>query len=93
MRYGVIWLTRGVRSSVWSGFEPSHGTARVKVSISLPTTEILATGAKEIKVDYTLPTMEIIKIYEGSIGLAIFFIVLEHPVHSLADLNSVWQSS
>ena len=47
-RRGVIQLTRGVKSSVWSGFEPSHGsvTARVEVSISLPTTEILATGAK-----------------------------------------------
>ncbi len=33
---GVIQLTHGVRSSVWSGFEPSHGsvTARVEVSIS-----------------------------------------------------------
>ncbi len=35
-RRGVIQLTRGVRSSVWSGFEPSHGsiTARVEASIS-----------------------------------------------------------
>ncbi len=35
-RRGVIQLTRGVRSSVWSGFEPSHGSglARVEVSIS-----------------------------------------------------------
>ncbi len=35
-RHGVIQLTCGVRSSVWSGFKPSHGsiTARVEVSIS-----------------------------------------------------------
>ncbi len=48
-RRGVIQLTRGVRRSVWSGFEPNHGsvTARVGVSISsLTTTDILATGAK-----------------------------------------------
>ncbi len=33
---GVIQLTRGVKSSVWSGFKSSHGspTTRVKVWIS-----------------------------------------------------------
>ncbi len=47
-RRGVIQMTRGVRSSIWPGFEPSHGsvTARVEISICWPTTEILATGAK-----------------------------------------------
>ncbi len=35
-RRGVIQLALCVRSSVWSGFEPSHGsiTARAEVSIS-----------------------------------------------------------
>ncbi len=44
---GVIQLTRGVRSSVWPGFEPSHGsvTAKVMVSISEATAEVLATAA------------------------------------------------
>ncbi len=36
LRRGVIQLTRGVGSSVWSGLEPNHGsvTARVEASIS-----------------------------------------------------------